>query len=410
MDALNNDLAPDPQDSVAGRVADFFHDAADRLSSAWHAAVGAAQQETSPALAAPAPASAAAGQPTQPRLHVVSPGETLSGIAQQAGTDWRSLARSNNITDPDHLKAGTLLHLPALPQAGPPHGAAAPTRPPAAQHVVQPGETLSGIAREAGTTWQNLARINHIGDPTELRAGTTLSLSGAASDLAGALPQAHPAAAPTPTVGQLHLGDLSMKYETGYTPGHEAQAAGVVSSGKNDPGGVSYGAYQFASSAAGGHQVQGFLKAEGAPWAASFSGKDPATPGGDFGVAWKQVAAQQPAEFYAAQHAYIARTHYQPVVDNVKADTGLDVSSRPLAVQNVVWSMSVQHGAARALVDRAVGQVGPQGSQSDSEYDRKLINTLYDVRDTYVDKIGNPGLKDRYVDERRDALNELAAP
>ena len=79
------------------------------------------------------------------------------------------------------------------------------------------------------------------------------------------------------------LGDLSMQYETPYGPGHERKAAGVVSTGTKDRGGVSYGAYQFASSGTGGRQVQAFLKSpEGARWADRLKGLDPTQPGGAF--------------------------------------------------------------------------------------------------------------------------------
>ena len=52
------------------------------------------------------------------------------------------------------------------------------------------------------------------------------------------------------------LGNLSMKYETGFKPGQEAKACGVVStgligSGRADPGGKSYGAYQLSSTPQG---------------------------------------------------------------------------------------------------------------------------------------------------------------
>ncbi len=198
-----------------------------------------------------------------------------------------------------------------------------------------------------------------------------------------------------------------MRFETGYRPGQEAEAAGTVSSGAGDKGGVSYGAYQLASSDAAGKQVQAFLKAEGAPWAAEFRGMDPSRRNGDFAATWKQVAAQEPEKFFAAQHAYIQRTHDQPVVDHVKAATGLDISSRSQPVQNAVWSMSVQHGRAASLVDRAVRLAGPQGGQSDAEYDRKLVNALYDVRDNYVDALGQPNLKTRYAQERKEALQQI---
>ncbi|MGB4823696.1 MAG: LysM peptidoglycan-binding domain-containing protein, partial [Leuconostoc mesenteroides] len=48
-------------------------------------------------------------------------------------------------------------------------------------HVVQYGENLSGIAAKYGTTWQDLARINALINPSIIYAGQTLSVSGGQS-------------------------------------------------------------------------------------------------------------------------------------------------------------------------------------------------------------------------------------
>ncbi len=224
---------------------------------------------------------------------------------------------------------------------------------------------------------------------------------------AAAAPAAPSAPAPAPA-GGARLGRLSMVYETGFGPGQEAQAAARTSSGVGDAGGASYGAYQLASSSKGGRQPQAFLKAEGAPWASRFAGQDPTISNGDFARTWKAVAAAEPQAFFNAQHAYIERTHYQPVVDAVKASTGLDLTSRSRAVQDVVWSMSVQHGGAKGLVEEAVNALGSRPTGQDRNYDEALINKLYDVRSAYVvDVVHRPDLMSRYATERRDALAEL---
>ncbi len=48
-----------------------------------------------------------------PAAHVVAEGETLSGIAAKHGTTWQTLARINGLSDPDRLTIGQPLRLPA---------------------------------------------------------------------------------------------------------------------------------------------------------------------------------------------------------------------------------------------------------------------------------------------------------
>lgn len=57
----------------------------------------------------------------QPRHHVVQPGENLYRIALEHGLDYRDLARSNDLKNPDRLPAGTRLRLePPAPEANTP--------------------------------------------------------------------------------------------------------------------------------------------------------------------------------------------------------------------------------------------------------------------------------------------------
>lgn len=198
-----------------------------------------------------------------------------------------------------------------------------------------------------------------------------------------------------------------MVYETGFRPGQEAMAAAVVSSGHGDPGGVSYGAYQLASSTKGGRQVQAFLRADGSGWAARFGQDNPAIHGGPFGVTWKTIAGEAPVVFFTAQHDYIARTHFNPVVRYVRNVTAVDLTQLSRTVQNVVWSMSVQHGRAPKLVAQAVQQVGAPPPGDQKEYERNLVNALYDIRCAYVEKNGQGKLKARYRSERQAALQQL---
>ncbi|WP_318630523.1 lytic transglycosylase [Limosilactobacillus reuteri] len=54
--------------------------------------------------------------------------------------------------------------------------------PASGTYIVQPGDTLSGIAKKYGTTYQNLAAINGIGNPNQINVGQVLKVTGKASN------------------------------------------------------------------------------------------------------------------------------------------------------------------------------------------------------------------------------------
>lgn len=70
-----------------------------------------------PVSAAPAavePAPVPAPVTGTQRTHVVQGGEHLAAIARQYGLSWPTVARANNITDPNHIYAGQVLTIPAV--------------------------------------------------------------------------------------------------------------------------------------------------------------------------------------------------------------------------------------------------------------------------------------------------------
>ncbi|GAA1550791.1 hypothetical protein GCM10009804_04180 [Kribbella hippodromi] len=56
----------------------------------------------------------------------------------------------------------------------------------AADYTVKPGDTLSEIAQANGTSWQDLAKVNHLKDPNLILIGQSLTLDGAKSSAAPA--------------------------------------------------------------------------------------------------------------------------------------------------------------------------------------------------------------------------------
>lgn len=114
-------------------------------------------------IAAPLPHVAA-----QTTTHTVQPGETLSQIAQQYGATEAELLALNALDEPDTIIVGQQLIVPALATFAP----AAP-----GQHRVQPGETLSEIAKQYGVTLEQLMAVNGITDPDSVYSGQLLEIA-----------------------------------------------------------------------------------------------------------------------------------------------------------------------------------------------------------------------------------------
>ncbi len=112
--------------------------------------------------------------------HVVGSGETLGAIAKQHGVTVAELVEANGISNPNLIMVGQELTIPG----------AAPTP---VTHVVAPGDTLAGIAKQYGTTVAAIAAANGITNPNLIVIGSSLTVEGATSGGGGSgTPQADP--------------------------------------------------------------------------------------------------------------------------------------------------------------------------------------------------------------------------
>src|SRR5690606_26061342 len=102
--------------------------------------------------------------------YTVRRGDTLSGIAQRHGTNWQTLQRLNNISNPNLIYPGQVLRLPG--------GGGNTPSPTGGTYTVRSGDTLSGIAGRHGTNWQTLQRLNGISNPNLIYPGQVLRLPG----------------------------------------------------------------------------------------------------------------------------------------------------------------------------------------------------------------------------------------
>lgn len=115
----------------------------------------------------------------------------------------------------------------------------------------------------------------------------------------------------------------------------EGSGPATVSTGHGDRGGASYGTYQLSSSAGTLHE---YLTQSA--YGHQFAGLVPATP--EFDKRWRDLARDDPG-FAKDQHAFIRTSHYDVQVRRLK-DVGIDLTNRGPAVQEALFSTSVQFG------------------------------------------------------------------
>jgi LysM repeat protein len=123
--------------------------------------------------------------------HVVAPGESLTSVAAADGLSVSQLAAANGMSSASQLISGTLLSIPpqdaeaiapvSTTSSGEVAAPSPETSAPASSggYLVQPGDTLSGIAARFGVSMEALAAANGLDPAGLLLSGSSLSLSGA---------------------------------------------------------------------------------------------------------------------------------------------------------------------------------------------------------------------------------------
>jgi hypothetical protein len=216
------------------------------------------------------------------------------------------------------------------------------------------------------------------------------------------------------------LGSLSAHYETGGR-GVNTVSSGMGRNAVPDRGGVSYGSYQLTSQdhrkdksgniqiIRNGGNVARFLRDDGKQWAREFAGLAPGSL--QFSDIWRRIASRDGASLHAAEHAYTKRIYYDKAAYRIKASTGVDIDAAPLAVRDVLWSTSVQHGsgadsrlpsgATKIFIDAIANTQSVTSAHAPNHYET-LIRNLYARRTAYW-----PSDRSRYQSEMQNALRRL---
>jgi cell wall-associated NlpC family hydrolase len=194
------------------------------------------------------------------------------------------------------------------------------------------------------------------------------------------------------------LGHISEKYESG------GNGPGTV--GWDSTGGHSYGTYQIASKTGTMNSFMNYLKSSNPDYYQKLSaGGSPGSSG--FTSAWKALASSDEKGFGEAQRAFIGQSHYKPAADKIMAKTGIDVSKRSQAVQEVAWSTGVQHGAGGA------SSLWSNAGVSSEMSDEQIIKAVYAERKKVGKYFGSStsqvqqSVLNRFNNEEKDVLGFL---
>jgi murein DD-endopeptidase MepM/ murein hydrolase activator NlpD len=125
-------------------------------------------------------------QEEEPVIHVVQPGETLFGIAQEYGTTVEAIAAANGITDPSRIAVNQQLIIPTARDIGEPQtlgdpgseGSVGPPDTTYHTYAVLPGDTLAVVARRFDVTVAAVAALNGVLNPASLPVGQQLQVPG----------------------------------------------------------------------------------------------------------------------------------------------------------------------------------------------------------------------------------------
>jgi len=212
------------------------------------------------------------------------------------------------------------------------------------------------------------------------------------------LPYAAPARSALP---EPELSSLAARFESG--------ELGCAAIGYDQVGGTSYGLYQIASKPGTMERFIDFLEQNAPDLGQKLRSAGPANTGSKEGPmpdVWRAIAAEEPKRFADLQKSFIEQTHFEPAVKKFKELTGLDVKSMSQAVQEVLWSTAVQHGATGGA--NLFAEASDKAGNPDSDgFEFRLIEQVYAERsgrfNSSTQRVQN-AVQNRFLAEKQLAL------
>lgn len=208
------------------------------------------------------------------------------------------------------------------------------------------------------------------------------------------------------------LGNLSASYESNGDPSE-------VSSGINDPGGISYGAYQFASNMGVPQDFVTWLQNHTSlQWARDYGNSlaHYEVNSEEFKAQWRELGTLDRSGFLQLQHEYTKEQYYDKAVSLLRA-AYFNAEKHSQIMQDVIWSRAVQYGIGNIveMFEDALAYIpGYQANWNLSYVDEKrfdwdLINGIYEVcmTEEWNNTSNRQSLNRRYASERQDALSAL---
>lgn len=197
-----------------------------------------------------------------------------------------------------------------------------------------------------------------------------------------------------------NLGVLSAKFESSGNPG-------VISNNPGDPGGKSYGAWQFSSRMGSLQSFLGWLKEADSKYynALSNSKQTDGGFGSNFDNTWAKIASVDKSGFLKLQQDYVKEKYYDRAADKLNSKFGFDVNTKSQALKNVLWSTVVQHGVS--------GAVNIFSKINLSSSDSQIISGVYNERqkvDLYFSNCSSSikrSVFNRFSREKSEALAML---